>query len=124
MFLAGMLAVALLSGCNERTPVRRTLNKIGMEKFRSETLNVCREGFAAGRVQKVFEDRWPDPVRTLKPMGMWAEPDGAYVLLDSDADSERGIYLPRIVSDKDPVCGPKLTHEKLGRGVYWYIRKR
>jgi hypothetical protein len=120
----GLVAVLLLAGCNERASVRRTLNKVGMEKLRSDVLNVCREGFAEGGVQKVPKERWPDSTRAFDPFGLWAEPDGAYVLIDSDADGERGIYLPRIISDKDPLCGPKLTHEKFGTGVYWYERKR
>lgn len=95
-----------------------------METFRSETLSACREGFAMGGVQKVSQERWPATVRAFKPASLWAEPDGAYLLIHSDADGERGIYLPRIVSEKDPLCGPKLTHEKLGAGVYWYDRKR
>ncbi|HTD68232.1 MAG TPA: hypothetical protein VK846_17040 [Candidatus Limnocylindria bacterium] len=57
-------------------------------------------------------------------MSLWAEPDGAYLLLDSDADGERGIYLPRILSEKDPLCSAMLKHVKLGEGVYWYEKKR
>ena len=121
---AVLVAVAILCGCNERASVRRTLKKVGTEQLRAEAINVCREGFAAGGVQKISKDRWPASVQAFEPMGLWAEPDGAYVLLDSDADGERGIYLPRIVSEKDPLCSPRLTHEKLGVGVYWYDRKR
>jgi hypothetical protein len=120
----GLVAVLLLVGCDERASVRRTLNKVGMEKLRSDVLDVCREGFASEGVQKVPKERWPDSTRAFEPLGLWAEPDGAYVLIESDADGERGIYLPRIISDKDPLCGPKLTHEKFGTGVYWYERKR
>jgi hypothetical protein len=121
---AVLVAVALLPGCNERASLRRTLKKVGVEQFRSEVINICREGFVAGAVQKISKDRWPASLQAFEPMGLWAEPDGAYVLLDSDAGGERGIYLPRIVSEKDPLCGPRLTHEKLAVGVYWYDRKR
>lgn len=57
-------------------------------------------------------------------MGLWAELDGAYILIDSDADGERGLFLPRILSSQDPVCGPTLKHEKLAEGVYWYEKSR
>ena len=123
--LAAALVVALLlTGCSEQSSARRTLSKVGAERFRSEVLGVCREGFASGSVQKISQERWPVSVSTFKPVGLWAEPDGAYLLLESDADGERGIYLPRILSEKDPLCSPKLTHEKLSTGVYWYDRKR
>ena len=49
---------------------------------------------------------------------------GLTFLIDSDADGERGLYLPRILSDKDPLCSPTLKHMKLAEGVYWYERKR
>lgn len=119
-----LVVVVVLCGCNERASVRRTLKKVGTEQLRGEVIDVCREGFAAGGVQKVSKHRWPVSAQDFKPLDLWAEPDGAYLLLDSDADGERGIYLPRIVSEKDPLCSPKLTHEKLGVGVYWYERKR
>lgn len=122
---AGLLLVAtLLCGCGDISKTRRAVEKIGAEKLRQETLAVCRAGFAAGGVQAVAKEQWPDSVRAFQPLELWAEPDGAYLLLDSDADGERGVYLPRIVSEKDPLCSPKLTHEKLGAGVYWYDRKR
>ncbi len=104
--------------------MKRTVHKVGEEHLRAEALAACREGFAAGTAQKVSEERWPASVRAFHPLSLWAEPDGAYILLDSDADGERGVYLPRILSDNDPVCGPKLSHTKLGKGVYSYDRKR
>jgi hypothetical protein len=100
------------------------MREVGPEKLRNESLAACREGFKAGTAQKVPEERWPDSVRAFQPLGFWAEPDGAYILLDSDASGERGVYLPRILTDKDPLCGPALTHVKLAAGVYSYERKR
>ena len=120
-----VLFAFLSAGCGGgEAALKKIVVKVGDEKLRTEALAICREGFATGGVQKVPEDRWPASVRTFKPLSVWAEPDGAYLLLDSDANGERGIYLPRILSDKDPICGPKLTHVKLGEGVYTYNRKR
>jgi hypothetical protein len=118
------LIVLLLSGCGEISKTRRTVEKVGAEKLRQETLAVCRAGFASGGVQAVAKEQWPESARAFQPLNLFAEPDGAYLLLDSDADGERGVYLPRILSETDPLCSPKLTHEKLGAGVYWYDRKR
>lgn len=114
----------LLSGCGERSAWRGTLREVGPERFRSETLAVCRGAFVRGGIHEIPEQSWPGAARAFGPMGLWAEPDGAYVLINSDAGSERGLYLPRILSDKDPLCGPTLRHEKLAEGVYWYEKKR
>ena len=104
--------------------MRRTLRSVGPDKLRAETMQVCRNAFRQPAGQKIPDTDWPSSALAFKPLGLWAEPDGAYLLLDSDADGERGLYFPRIVSDKDPVCSPALTHEKLAQGVYWYDRKR
>jgi hypothetical protein len=119
-----VLAVIFITSCGQRTLTRSTLRRVGPEKLRAETIEVCRGAFRESSSQKIAHSQWPESVRLFKPLDLWAEPDGAYLLLDSDADGERGIYLPRIVSDKDPVCSPVLKHEKLAEGVYWYERKR
>lgn len=123
-FLSALLVAFLLTACGEHASLRRTLREVGAPEFRAATLEVCREGFATGASQEVPRERWPASVRAFEPMGLWAEPDGAYLLIDSDADGERGVYLPRIASDKDPLCGPTLKHVKLAEGVYWYEKKR
>jgi hypothetical protein len=123
--LAGVILLALfLAGCGEQAAARRQVREIGPSKLRAEVLDACRAGFAANAPQKIPSERWPDSIRVFNPAALWAEPDGAYVLLDSDADGERGIYLPRILSDKDPLCGPTLRHVKWAEGVYWYEKKR
>lgn len=116
--------IAFAAGCGGEAALRRTVQRVGAESLRTEVLEACREGFAAKTPQKISDERWPGTARAFKPMGMWAEPDGAYLLLDSDADGERGIFIPRILSETDPVCGPALTHKKLAAGVYSYDRKR
>ncbi len=118
-----MVAV-LLTACGEHSSLRRTVGKVGAQQFRAETLGVCREGFATGSSQQIPAERWPASVRAFEPMGLWAEPDGAYLLLDTDAGGESGVYLPRILSDKEPLCGPTLKHLKLAEGVYWYEKKK
>ena len=125
-FLSILLPVfiAFLAGCSEHREIQRTLAAVGPQKLRDETIAVCREGFSRMNGEKIPDALWPESVRALAPVSLWAEPDGAYLLMDSDAAGERGIYLPRFVSEKDPICGPTLTHEKLAEGVYWYERKR
>ena len=121
----GLAMVALfLVSCGEQASWRRTLRQVGPDKLRSETLTACREGFASGVSQEVSKTRWPASVSAFEPIGLWAEPDGGYILISSDADGERGIYLPRILSEKDPLCGPTLRHIKWAEGVYWYEKKR
>ena len=124
MISTAVVMAMVVAGCSPEAAMKRTVREVGEDNLRAEGLAACREGFAAGTVQKVPEERWPAAVRAFHPLSLWAEPDGAYILLDSDADGERGVYLPRIHSDRDPVCGPKLTHTKLGQGVYSYNRKR
>lgn len=119
-----VFACLLLGGCSDATRIHRTLRAVGATNLRTETLAVCRDGFTAGAAQKIASTRWPESVRAFNPLELWAEPDGAYLLIDSDADGERGIYLSRILSEKDPVCGPTLKHSKLAQGVYWYEKKR
>ena len=123
-FALVLFALLLLTGCGEISKTRRAVSRIGAENLRREMLAVCREGFARGGAQKIAETNWPDSARAFHPLGLWAEPDGAYLLIDSDADGERGVFLPRILSEKDPLCSPALKHEKLAAGVYWYDRKR
>lgn len=123
-FAVLLLALFGLSGCGEISKARREVGRAGPEKLRQEVLAACREGFASGGVQQIQKTNWPATARAIHPLGVWAEPDGAYLLIDSDADGERGVYLPRILSEKDPLCSPTLKHEKLALGVYWYDRKR
>lgn len=119
-----VIAALFLTGCGDMAKARRTLRAVGAGNLRAQTLAVCREGFSSGAVRKIEPENWPDAVRAFQPFGLWAEPDGAYLLLDGDADGERGVYLPRFLSEKDPLCSPALKHEKLAAGVYWYDRKR
>ena len=114
----------MFAACSDETKIHRTLRAVGAQTLRGQTLDACRDGFATQVSQQVEAARWPESVRAFKPLGLWAEPDGAYLLLDSDADGERGIYLPRILSEKDPLCSPTLKHVKLAEGVYTYDKKR
>jgi hypothetical protein len=118
------IALRLLTGCSDLPNIRRTLREVGANNLRAQTLAVCREGFATGLSTRIDAAQWPESARAFNPLGLWAEPDGAYLLIDSDAEGERGIYLPRILTEKDPLCSTTLTHVKLGEGVYWYDRKR
>ena len=124
--LAGLLSVLLFvtAGCGPEAQARRVLRGMPPSVFRTETLAACRAAFNPRDAVKLDEASWPESVRAFQPMSLWAEPDGAYLLIDSDADGEHGIYLPRVLSDKDPVCGPTLKHVKLAEGIYWYDRQR
>ena len=119
-----LIAFFCLTGCGEQRSIHHILREVGPANLRRETIEVCGTAFNANAAQKIPNELWPASARSFQPLGLWAEPDGAYILLDSDADGERGIFLPRIVSDKDPVCGPKLTHVKLAEGIYSYETKR
>lgn len=123
-YAALVVAALAFASCGSETKARRTLRSTGAQNFRTEILQVCRDGFASRTSQKVPDERMPQSARPFHPVGLWAEPDGAYLLIHSDAAGERGIYLPRIISEKDPVCSPALKHEKLAEGVYWYEKKR
>jgi hypothetical protein len=112
------------AGCGDVARARRTVREVGAETLRKETLAVCREGFRTGGAVKIPEKDWPASVRPFAPVSLWAEPDGAYLLIESDMQGEHGVYLPRILSEQDPLCTPALKHEKLGPGVYWYDRQR
>ena len=114
----------LLVACGEAARLRRTLRSVGAQNLRAQTLAACRDGFAPRASQRIADAQWPEAARAFHPLGLWAEPDGAYLLIESDADGERGLYLPRFLSDQDPLCGPALRHEKLAEGVYWYDRRR
>ena len=122
--VAVLFALMVFVSCGIETKARRTLRAVGAQDFRSEILRICRDGFASGGSYRIPDDQIPQSARPFHPLGLWAEPDGAYLLIDSDADGERGIYLPRILSEKDPICSPALQHEKLADGVYWYEKKR
>jgi hypothetical protein len=122
--VAVILAALVFVSCGNETKTRRTLRAVGAQSLRADILQVCRDGFASGTAQKISDAKWPPSARSFHPLVLWAEPDGAYLLIDSDADGERGIYLPRILSEKDPLCSPVLKHEKLAEGVYWYEKKR
>ena len=116
--------VALSVGCSDETQLHRTLKAVGAAKLRNESLASCQNEFPREGFVKIADSNWPPTVRAFRPMSVWTEPDGYYILLDTDAAGERGVFLPRVVSDKDPICGPKLIHVKLDTGVYWYERKR
>jgi hypothetical protein len=118
------LLVLLLAGCGDHLATRRTVQKVGPGTLREQIMAVCRGKFPHEGGVKIPAPDWPASVAAFKPLSVWAEPDGAYLLLESDADGEHGVFLPRILSEKDPVCGPSLKHVKLADGVYWYDRKR
>ncbi len=116
--------VLILTGCSDQARARKALREVGAVEFRRQTMNVCRAGFASGITQKIPEASWPALVRPFQPMGLWAEPDGAYLLITTDVEGEHGVFLPRFDPEKDPLCGPTLKHEKMANGIYWYDRKR
>jgi hypothetical protein len=122
--IASSIALIFCTGCGEIAGTRRTLRETGVARLRTEALALSRDGFKSGVSQEVPKESWTSIVQAFQPLSFWAEPDGAYLLLFSDAEGERGIYVPRILSEKDPLCSPTLRHEKLGEGVYWYEKKR
>jgi len=56
----------LLTGCGEHVNWRRTLREIGPEKFRAETIRVCRESFARGGSHEIPKPNWPEAVRASR----------------------------------------------------------
>lgn len=121
---AALVLVVCFTACSDETKIHRTLKAVGAAKLRDESLTAVNKDFPREGVTQLAQTNWPPAVRAFQPMAVWTEPDGMYLLLDSDAGGERGIFLPRVVSDKDPVCNERLTHVKLDSGVYWYQRKR
>lgn len=119
-----VLFLALVAGCSDETQIHRTLKVVGAAKLRKEAIESCGNHFPREGFVTIADSNWPPSVRAFRPKSVWTEPDGVYLLLDAAADGERGIFIPRVVSEKDPVCGPKLKHVKLDTGVYWYERKR
>lgn len=119
-----VLTLALLAGCSDQTQIQRTVKAIGAAKLREQSIMSCSNVFPREGHVTIAESAWPPTVRAFRPMSVWTEPDGVYLLLDTDAAGERGVFVPRLVTEKDPICGPKLTHVKLDTGVYWYERKR
>jgi hypothetical protein len=119
-----VFATLLLVGCSDQAQIQRTLKAVGAAKLRQESIASCGNEFPREGFVKIAEATWPPSVRAFRPMSVWTEPDGVYILLDTDAAAERGVFVPRVITEKDPVCGPKLLHVKLDSGVYWYERKR
>lgn len=116
-------ALALFAGCSDETQLHRTVKAVGAGKLREQALAACNNQFPRSEPVKINEP-WPPAIRAFQPMSVWAEPDGMYLLLDSDAGGERGVFIPRILSEKDPICSTRLKHVKLDSGVYWYERTR
>lgn len=114
----------IFASCSDETQIHRTLKVVGAAKLRDESIAAASNKFPREGAAHISESNWPPAVRAFRPAAVWTEPDGVYLLLDSDADGERGIFLPRVIEDKDPLCSPKLKHVKLDAGVYWYERKR
>lgn len=119
-----VLATAFLFGCSDQAQVHRTLKSVGAAQLREQSLATVKQGFPREGVVKIDETEWPAAVRAFRPSHVWIEPDGVYLLIDSDAGGERGVYVPRVLSEKDPICTSRLIHVKLDAGVYWYERKR
>ena len=117
-------AALFITACSDETQIHRTLKVVGPEKLREQAIAACRDHFPRAGATKIREEIWPPTIRAFRPLSVWAEPDGVYLLLDSDAAGERGIFVPRVFSEKDPICGPTIKHVKLAAGVYWYDRRR
>src|SRR5262245_46240700 len=100
-WICSCLVLFTLVGCGEVSKARRALGKVGAEELRKEVLVASRESFASGGVQRIPETNWPASTLLFHPLGLWAEPDGAYLLIESDVAGERGLYLPRVLSEKD-----------------------
>jgi hypothetical protein len=115
--------VVILVGCSDESQLTRTVNAVGAGKLREQAIAACSNQFPRSAAVKIHPP-WPPAVRAFQPLSVWAEPDGIYLLLDSDAAGERGVFVPRVESETDPICGPKLKHAKLAPGIYWYDRGR
>lgn len=121
--LTMLVLMALLAGCSDQTQIHRTVKAVGPDKLREQAIAACGNQFPRSAAVKI-QQPWPPAVRAFQPISVWAEPDGVYLLLDSDAAGERGVFVPRVMSETDPVCGPRLKHVKLAGDVYWYERGR
>jgi hypothetical protein len=123
-WFAALALCLALAACSDEAQIRRTLKAVGATKLRDESIVAARNEFPREGAAHITESNWPPAARAFRPAAVWTEADGVYLLLDSDAGGERGIFLPRVIGDKDPLCSPKLKHVKLDTGVYWFERKR
>jgi hypothetical protein len=64
---------------------------------------------------------WPPSFRRFKPRRVGAYPDGLTLALETDADTERGLFVIPLQFDLDtPRWGEGATFDPLAEGVFWY----
>jgi hypothetical protein len=122
-----VFTLALAACADRRERAERVLREDGPERLREEAAHLYKERFGGSGAEfsVVIEEAWPASFRRFKPRRVGAYPDGFAVALETDADTERGIFvIPQYFDLETPRWGADATFEPLADGVYWYAFAR
>lgn len=119
-----VLLCLLLAACTRgRERAERTLREIGPTVLREEGALLYKEQFG-GRgagFAVVPEALWPRSFRGFQPRRVGAYADGFSLALETDADTEQGVFVvPSHFELRTPTGVGEARFERLAEGVYWY----
>jgi len=125
LYVTGILAVLILSGCRtDRTP-RELVAHVGSDKLVTEATwalakFVSEYKAAPGELPSRF---WGKSIRELDPVRVYNHRFNLVVVLESSATEERGVYISAIQSSYAPRDGDdKFSFEPIDGGVYSFVR--
>jgi hypothetical protein len=124
-----LLVVTLaLAACGDRRErAERILREEGVRTLRTEAAMLYKERFGGrgAEFSIVDEAAWPASFRRFKPRRVGAYPDGITLALETDADTERGLFvIPQHFDLDAPRWGEGATFDPLAEGVFWYAFPR
>lgn len=114
---------AVLTGCADpRQRAQRTLQQVGAQTLRKDAAVLYKNLFASGSSEflVVKPADWPRTFARFEPRRVGAYPDGFSLALDTDADSEIGLYVIPLSMDRAPRGAPGAKFEEMATGIYWY----
>ncbi len=118
------LSCLLLGACTDRREqAERTLSEAGPARLREEAALLYKERFGGSGAEfsVVDESAWPQSFRRWRPRRVGAYPDGFSLALETDADTERGIFvIPMHFEGRVPSGAAGARFEPLAEGIYWY----
>jgi hypothetical protein len=118
------LVLLLLGGCAERRVLaERVLHEVGPDVLREDAARLYKEWFGGSRADfsVVSKSAWPASFQRFAPKRIGAYPDGFGLALETDADTERGVFvIPLHFEGGIPRRAADVRFEPMAEGIYWY----
>jgi hypothetical protein len=118
-----VFTLAFAACTDRRERAERVLREDGAGRLRADAARLYKEAYGGrgAEFSVLAESAWPPSFRRFKPRRVGAYADGFTLALETEADTERGLFvIPQGFTLDTPRWGSGAEFEPLAEGIFWY----